>query len=155
MKGNPNRSLLEMIDKIETPNKYTVKFTLKEPDAWFVDRLASTSAWIIAKECVEKYGDLKRWESVVGTGPWMLDIYEPNAKLHFVRTNYFVTELPYVDVVELTVDPDPAAAFAAFVAGKYDFAPEYGMVIRRGDLAAAKQNIDRFLPTREYLVPTG
>jgi peptide/nickel transport system substrate-binding protein len=155
MKSNPNRALLEMVDKIETPDKYTVKFTLKEPNAWFVDRLASTSTWIIARECVEKYGDLKRWESVVGTGPWMLDRYEPNAKLHFVRSSYFLTELPYVDAVELTIDPDPAAAFAAFIAGKYDFAPEYGMVIRRGDLSIAKAHIDRFLPTREYLVPSG
>src|SRR5215831_5575136 len=112
MKGNPNRSLLEMIDKIETPDKYTVKFTLKEPDAWFVDRLASTSAWIIAKECVEKFGDLKRWESMVGTGPFVLDRYEPNAKFYFARTSYFVTDLPFVDAVELAIDPDPAAAFA-------------------------------------------
>src|SRR5215471_6302877 len=84
-KGNPNRTVLEMVDKVEAPDKYTVKFTLKEPNAWFVDRLASTSTWIIARECVEKYGDLKKWESVVGTGPWMLDRYESGARLTFVR----------------------------------------------------------------------
>ena len=60
MKGNGNRAILEMVDKVEAPDKYTVKFTLKEPNAWFVDRLASTSTWIIAKECVEKYGDFKK-----------------------------------------------------------------------------------------------
>ena len=68
-KGNPNRPVLDIVDKVEAPDKYTVKFTLKEPNAWFVDRLASTSTWIVARECVEKYGDLKKWESVVGTGP--------------------------------------------------------------------------------------
>src|SRR5207245_5809683 len=60
-KGNPNRALLEIVDKVEAPDKYTVKFTLKEPNAWFLDRMASTSTWIIARECVEKYGDLKKW----------------------------------------------------------------------------------------------
>src|SRR5499426_469761 len=78
--GNPNKGTLEVIDKIEAVDKYTVKFTLKEPYAWFLDALASTSTWIIAKESVEKFGDLKQWESVVGTGPWMLERYEPSVK---------------------------------------------------------------------------
>jgi len=158
-KGNPNRTVLDMVDKVEAPDKYTVKFTLKEPNAWFVDRLASTSTWIIARECVEKYGDLKKWESVVGTGPWMLERYEPGARLSFVRNpNCFYPQLPYVDSVELTIIPDSNAAFAAFLARKLDFGPEYGMTIRRGDIAAAKKRLGHWwlpLPTREFLVPSG
>src|SRR5881628_163924 len=155
-KGNPNRAVLEMVDKVEAPDKYTVKFTLKEPNAWFVDRLASTSTWIIARECVEKHGDLKKWESVVGTGPWMLERYEPTTKMSFVRNpNYFQSGLPYVDAVELTVDPDPASAFAAFVAGKYDFGPESGMAVRRSDLSVAKKKIGWYLQTRELLIDFG
>jgi len=46
----------------------------------FLDSLASPSTWIIAKEAVEQYGDLKRPESCVGTGPWMLERYEPNVR---------------------------------------------------------------------------
>jgi peptide/nickel transport system substrate-binding protein len=154
--GNPNRPVLEMVDKVEAPDKYTVKFTLKEPNAWFVDRLAATSTWIVARECVEKYSDLTKAESVVGTGPWMLERYEPNARIQFARNpNYFLPGLPYVDAVELTIQPDPAAAFAGFADGKYDFAPEYGMVIRRADLSVAKKRITRWLPTRDFLVPTG
>jgi peptide/nickel transport system substrate-binding protein len=158
-KGNPNRAVLDIVDKVEAPDKYTVKFTLKEPNAWFVDRLASTSTWIVARECVEKYGDLKKWESVVGTGPWMLERYEPGARLSFVRNpNCFYPGLPYVDSVELTITPDPNAALAAFLAGKYDFAPEYGMTLRRGDVAAAKKRLGHWwlpLQTREFLMPSG
>ena len=65
--------MLECVDKIEALDKYTVKFTLKEPFAWFLDVLAATSTWIVAKECVEKFGDLKKAEAVIGTGPWMLE----------------------------------------------------------------------------------
>jgi peptide/nickel transport system substrate-binding protein len=158
-KSNPNRAVLDIVDKVEAPDKYTVKFTLKEPNAWFVDRLASTSTWIVARECVEKYGDLKKWESVVGTGPWMLERYEPGARLSFVRNpNCFYPGLPYVDSVELTITPDPNAALAAFLAGKYDFAPEYGMTLRRGDVAAAKKRLGHWwlpLQTREFLMPSG
>jgi peptide/nickel transport system substrate-binding protein len=154
--GNPNRALLEMVERVDAPDKYTVKFTLREPNAWFVDRLAATSLWIVARECVEKYGDLKKPESVVGTGPWVLDRYEPNAKLQFVRNpGYFLPGLPFVDAVEVTIDPDPVAAGAAFAAGKYDFGPEYGMTIRRSDLVLAKKSISRWLPTRELLLPAG
>src|SRR5262245_15481042 len=67
--GNGNKPVLESVEKIDALDKYTVKFTLKEPNAWFLDLLASTSTWIVAKECVEKFGDLKKPESVVGTGP--------------------------------------------------------------------------------------
>src|SRR5438105_9767805 len=99
--GNPNKPVLEYVDKIEAVDKHTVKFTLKEPNAWFLDLLASTSTWIIAKECVEKFGDLKKVESVVGTGPWMLERWEPNVKISFVRhPNYFVSGLPYADAVD-------------------------------------------------------
>src|SRR2546426_1023062 len=93
--GNPNKPVLEYIDRIEAVDKYTVKFTLTEPNAWFLALLASTSTWIIAKECVEKFGDLRKVESVVGTGPWMLERWEPNVKLVYVRNpNYFVPGLP-------------------------------------------------------------
>jgi peptide/nickel transport system substrate-binding protein len=155
IKGNANRAILEMVDKVEAPDRYTVRFTLKEPNAWFVDRLASTSTWIVAREAVEQHGDLKKWESVVGTGPWMLERYEPNVKIVFVRNpHYFLPGLPHADGVEITLDPDPAAGFAAFLSGKYDFGPEYGMVVRRSDLDIARSRI-KGLATRDYIVVFG
>jgi len=152
---NPNRGTLEALDKIEVVDKHTVKFTMKEPFAWFVDALASTSTWIVAKESVEKFGDLKKPESVIGTGPWMLERYEPGTRMSFVRNpNYFVPGLPFVDNVEITIDTDPASGFAAFLAGKYDFGPEYGMVVRRSDLDVAKQRKPK-LQTKDYIVVFG
>src|SRR5262245_61854069 len=131
---NPNRGLLEQVDRIDVLDTHTVKFTLKEPFAWFLDSLASPSTWIIAKEAVEQYGDLKRPESCVGTGPWMLERYEPNVRSTWVRNpNYFISGLPYVDSVEVAIETDPASALAMWLAGRYDFAPEYGMVVRRSD----------------------
>jgi peptide/nickel transport system substrate-binding protein len=155
VKGNSNKFILETVDKVEAPDKYTVRFTLREPNAWFVDRLASTSTWIIAKECVDKFGDLKSPDSVVGTGPWMLQRYEPNVRISFVRNpNYFVPGLPYADGVEISLSADPAAGFAAFLSGAFDFGPEYGMVIRRSDLDIAKSRV-KGLGTRDYIVVFG
>jgi peptide/nickel transport system substrate-binding protein len=150
IKGNGNRPVLESVEKIDALDKYTVKFTLKEPNAWFLDMLASTSTWIVAKECVEKFGDLKKAESVVGTGPWMLERWEPNVKISYVRNpNYFVPGLPYADAVEVIIDKDPSSRLAAWLSGKLDFGPEYQQVVRRLDLDVAKQRKPG-LQTAEY-----
>ena len=150
IKGNGNRPVLEYVDRIDVLDKYTVKFTLKEPNAWFLDLLASTSTWIVAKECVEKFGDLRKAESVVGTGPWMLERWEPNVKLVYVRNpHYFVPGLPYADGIEASIDPDPSSRLAAWLAGKVDFGPEYQQVVRRLDLGMAQQRKPG-LQTAEY-----
>jgi peptide/nickel transport system substrate-binding protein len=153
--GNGNKGLLEQIDKVDAPDKYTVKFTLKEPFVWFPDALASTATWIVAREAVDKFGDLKKWESVVGTGPWMFERYEASVRMTFVRNpNYFIPGLPYADGIDVTLDPDPASGFANFLAGKYDFGPEYGMVVRRSDLELVKPRKPN-LQTRDYIVVFG
>ena len=150
IKGNPNRPVLESVDRIDVLDKYTVKFVLKEPNAWFLDMLASTSTWIIAKECVEKFGDLKKVESAVGTGPWMLERWEPNVKITYIRNpNYFVPGLPYADGVEMLIDKDPSSSLAAFLAGRTDFGPQYQQVVRQIDLAVVKQRKPG-LQTMEY-----
>jgi peptide/nickel transport system substrate-binding protein len=148
--GNPNKPVLEYVDRIDAVDKHIVKFTLKEPNAWFLDLLASTSTWIIARECVEKFGDLKKVESVVGTGPWMLERWEPNVKLVYVRNpNYFVSGLPYADGVELLIDKDPSSRLAAWLSGKTDFGPEYQHAVRWLDAPVAKQRKPG-LQTAEY-----
>ena len=148
--ANPNKPVLEYVDKIEAVDKHTVKFTLKEPNAWFLDLLASTSTWIVAKECVEKFGDLKKVESVVGTGTWILERWEPNVKLSYVRNpNYYFPGLPYVDNVELLIDKDPASRLATWLAGKTDFGPEYQHAVRWLDAPIARQRKPG-LQTAEY-----
>jgi peptide/nickel transport system substrate-binding protein len=44
-----------------------------------------TSMWIIAPEVVQQFGDLKRVETAIGTGPFILERYEPNVKTVFTR----------------------------------------------------------------------
>src|SRR6266540_1878424 len=153
--GNANAYMLSSVDKVEAPDKYTVKFTLKEPYVWFLDMLANSHAVaIIAKECVEKFGDLKKPESAVGSGPWMLDSYRPNVGYTFVRNpNYFVTGQPYIERIEVAVDEDNASRMAAFIAGKYDLGWEYQGVINRVDWVQIKDTLKQKRPrlqTAEY-----
>ena len=74
--GNPERQLLESVDRVEVVDRYTVKFLLHEPFVWLLDVLANAMCmWIIAPEVVEKDGDLKKVESAIGTGPFLLERY--------------------------------------------------------------------------------
>jgi peptide/nickel transport system substrate-binding protein len=155
LKGNANAYMLSSLDKVEAPDKYTVKFTLKEPYVWFLDMIANSHAVpVIAKECVEKFGDLKKAESVIGSGPWMLDSYRPNVGYTFVRNpGYFLTGLPYIDKIEVSVDEDNASRMAAFIAGKYDLGWEFQGVINRVDWVQIKDTLKQKRPrlqTAEY-----
>jgi peptide/nickel transport system substrate-binding protein len=155
IKGNPNRSMLGQVEKIDALDRYTVRFALNEPFGWFLDYLAATVMWVVPHEAVEQFGDLRRPEACIGTGPWMLERFEPNVRLTFVRNpNYFLPGLPYADAVEVTVDEDPSSRLAAWLAGKYDFAPEYGQCVRRLDLEVAKKQ-KRDLRTQDFVVLFG
>jgi peptide/nickel transport system substrate-binding protein len=155
VKGNPNRSMLEQVQKIEAIDRHTVKFTLAEPFAWFLDYLAATVMWVVPPEAVEKYGDLRRAEACIGTGPWVLERHDPNVRLTFVRNpNYFMPGLPYADGVEVAVDEDPSSRMSAWLAGAYDFAPEYGQCVRRLDLEVAKRQKPG-LQTQDFIVLFG
>ncbi len=61
LKGNPNRSVVDEIERVGAVDPYTVKFTTKKPFAWFLDGTAQLT--IHPKEVVEKFGDLKKPES--------------------------------------------------------------------------------------------
>jgi peptide/nickel transport system substrate-binding protein len=147
-KGNAYRSMMAALDKVEVVDKYTVKMTLREPYVWFLDMVANPMALaIIAKEAVEKFGDLKKPEAVIGTGPWMLDSYRPNVGVTYVRNpNYFLSGLPYIDKVEVNVDEDNASRMAAFIAGKYDIGWENPGGINRTDWVQIKDTLKQRRP---------
>jgi peptide/nickel transport system substrate-binding protein len=153
VKGNANAYMLKAVDKVEAPDKHTVKFTLKEPFVWFLDMLSNPHAVaIVAKEVVEKYGDLRKPETVIGTGPWVLDSYRPNVGLTYVRNpNYFVQGLPYIDRIEATVDEDNASRMAAFLSGKYDLGWEFPGTINRVDWVQIQDTLKQKRPKLQTL----
>ena len=148
VKGNPMAYMLSSVDRVEAVDRYTVKFVMKEPFSWLLDVLANPMAMaIVARECVEKFGDLKKAEAVVGTGPWMLDAYRPNVGLTFMRNpNYFVPGLPNIDRIDYLVDEDNASRMAAFLSGKYDLGWEFPGSINRTDWVQIKDTLRQKRP---------
>ncbi|MGH8058686.1 MAG: ABC transporter substrate-binding protein, partial [Candidatus Entotheonellia bacterium] len=141
-KGNPERQLLESVDRVEVVDRYTVKFALKEPFVWLLDILANAMMmWIVAPEVVAKYGDLKKVDTAIGTGPFILEQYEANVKSVFKRNpDYFRPGLPYVDGVEWLVVDDESTALAMYRTGQIDTGPWNNWMVRQQDLESLKQS---------------
>src|SRR4029450_8886395 len=141
-KANVVRDELERVERIEVVDRYTVKFLLKEPFVWLPTRLAdSSSMWIIAPEVVEKFGDLKKPESAIGTGPFILERYEPNVKTVFKRNPaYFLKDQPYIDGVEWLVPADESAGLALSRTGQIDCGPAPWWSVRQADLEALQKS---------------
>jgi len=151
-KANVLRYTLEPVDRVEVVDRYTVKFVLKEPFVWLTDRLASPSGmWIIAPEVVQKFGDLKTPESAIGTGPFLLERYEPNVKTVFKRNPaYFLAGQPYVDGVEWLVLEDESTGLAMYRTGKIDAGPWHWWSVRQADLESLKKSHPHLL-YRDFL----
>lgn len=132
-KENANRYMMNDLDRVEVLDKYRVKMTLKKPFAWFLDYVATPMALaIVAREAVEKFGDLKSAEASIGTGPWILEKHERNSRIIYVRNpDYFMPGLPYLDRLEAYEMEDKSTRLAAFLSGQLDVGPEfYGRVLR-------------------------
>ena len=151
-----NRYLLDSVDRIEVVDRYTVKFLLKEPYVWFLSVLAyPISMWIIAPEVVQQFGDLKKAETAIGTGPFILERYDPNVKTIFKRNpDYYRDGQPYVDAVEWLVIPDESTGLAMYRTGQLDCAPGINWAVRQQDLEALK-NTHPHLRYQDYLSQSG
>jgi peptide/nickel transport system substrate-binding protein len=139
--GNPLRFMLEPVHRVEVADRYTVKFLLKEPYVWLVDALAYPwGMWIIAPEVVQHFGDLKKPESAIGTGPFLLERYEPNVKTVFKRNpDYFRQGQPWVDGVQWLVLEDNSTGLAMYRTGQIDCGPWHNGTVRQQDLEALKK----------------
>jgi len=142
VEGNAERQLLESVDRVEVVDRYTVKFLLKEPFVWLLDILANAMCmWIIAPEVGKHYGDFKKVDTAIGTGPFVLEHYEPNVRLVFKRNpDYFREGLPYVDGVEWLVQEDESTGLAMYRAGQLDTGPGGNWQVRQADLEALQKS---------------
>lgn len=126
MSPNPKfqtRYYYELVDRIETPDKYTVRILLKELNAAFLDILTVRgTAIILPKEVVRQVGENEvPFELMIGTGPFTWEGYTPAVNGVFKKNpEFFRKDRPYLDGVEVHIIPESATRVAAFRAGELD-----------------------------------
>lgn len=127
-----------VVDKIETPDIFTVIFHLKRPSASFLALLASPFNYIYKADILAKD---PRWyeKNIMGSGPFTFVEYVPGS--HWVgkkNPNYFMKGRPYVDGYKAIFIRDTAPRVAAVRSGQ-------AMIEFRGFNPAARDDIVKAL----------
>lgn len=113
----PRGKAFEVVEKIETPDDYTLVLTLKYPSAELMDLLAAGSHLMLPKHVVEPLGSAKirKVEQAVGTGPFKAKSYDSGVGWELVKNPaYFRKGLPYLDGIRYYVVKDESTRFSAF-----------------------------------------
>ncbi len=115
------KSDVAQIASWDLPDKYTVKMTLKAPSSAFLSALGNINLHIVAKEVVEKNGDLKKVEA--GAGPFMLDTWTVDQQMKLKKfPDYWDKDHVYPDGITLQVIPDEASIVAGLRTGTIHYA---------------------------------
>ena len=122
------RARFDVVQSLDVVDRYTLRVTLKEPFAPFLNHLAaSTYVPILPREVEEKFKDFNRPEAMIGTGPFVLKSYQKGSQIAFERNpDYYMKGMPYLDGVVIEITPDAAARLSLLRAGKVDMGHMWG-----------------------------
>jgi peptide/nickel transport system substrate-binding protein len=124
------RARFDVVQSVEVLDRYTLRVTLKEPFAPFLNHLAaSTFVAILPREVEEKFKDFNRPEAMIGSGPFMVKSYQKGVQIVFERNpDYYVKGQPYLDGVVIEITPDGASRLSMLRAGKVDMGHMWGFL---------------------------
>jgi len=120
-----------LFQSVKALDRYTVEFKYDlsryHYQGWY-GSLATGNTWIVPREVVEQYGDLKDPTVQVGSGPYVLEDYVPGSSLAFTKNPYYwqmderypENRLPYIQNVNFLIISDVSTRLAGLRTGKID-----------------------------------
>ena len=102
---SPRQSQLEMVERVEVVDNYTVKFILKHPSPDFLPSLAWGTG-IVSPTAVEKYGKDFGTAAAVGTGPFKFVEWVKGDHILLERNDEYWGTKPYLDKVLIRIIPE-------------------------------------------------
>ena len=93
--GSPNAWRIADIDRIETPDDYTVVFHLKKPSRIFLLELAAGFSSILNPQAVQAAGREYGHRVVDGTGPFKLKYWRPGQEIVLERNDAYTWGPPF------------------------------------------------------------
>lgn len=109
------RSYLESMEAVD---ELTVKFTLSQPDIFFVQHIAEVP--MLAPAYSEEIGEEAIGTDIVGTGPYVFKSWEPDSQIVFERNENYWGERPEIDRIVFRTIPDATTRVAEMVNGTVD-----------------------------------
>lgn len=134
--ASPRYSDFESIDKIEAPDKYTVVFKLKQPDAAILPNF--TYGYIIPKHIWEKVDRTKVKQAdanknPVGNGPYKFVEWKPAERVVLEVNPYYYGRTPKIKRIIMSITPSQAVAMVKAETGEADL-----VAIPESDIARMK-----------------
>lgn len=119
--SHPRASSFSSIDSYSSPDEHTLVVKLKEVYVPILTPLSDKWTVIVPHEVVDKFGDLKRGDSIIGCGPFICQNADSSKGATLVRNpDYWRPDRPFLDKIVYTTILDEQAAHAAFRAGQAD-----------------------------------
>jgi peptide/nickel transport system substrate-binding protein len=110
----------EMVSKVEARDDYTVRFTLKYPDATFLGRVANYHAGhVVSKAAAEKLGD-RFGQSPIGTGPFAFAERVTQQYVKLVANDAYFRGAPKLAGITYRMIPSDSARELAFTSNEVD-----------------------------------
>jgi peptide/nickel transport system substrate-binding protein len=114
--GSTARVNFDIVDSIDTPDKYTIVFKLKIPYSGFADILGDRQTRIVPKDKLDSIATKPD-----GTGPFELAEFTPGDRIVLKKNpNYYVSGTPKLDGIVFRIMPETAARVAALETGAID-----------------------------------
>jgi peptide/nickel transport system substrate-binding protein len=130
------------------PWEVTLKTPVDPLNGWTALALSG----VFPTEVIARYGDMRDWRNVVGTGPFMLSDFVSGSSATLVRNpDYWQkdpvgpgkgNQLPYLDRIKMLVVTETSTAMAAFRTAKVDF--------MTGGATAALGSVLHYTPDLRY-----
>ena len=117
---NAQKAYLSVIDKVETPDPWTVRLVLSRPSAVLIHVLTWGDAAMVSPRTAA--GDATR---PVGTGPFRLKAWRRGDSITLERNDAYWGPKPRLRLMVLKFIADPTAAAAAMKAGDLDAFPGF------------------------------
>lgn len=113
------------VDTVEAPDPYTIRVTLKEPDASWQYAPAMFYSVIYEKSFAENAGAAfgRPATLVMGTGPWKVDNFNPTTGLELSAHDDYWGGKPPINRVSVKFFADNSSMALALRAGEIDIAP--------------------------------
>jgi ABC-type transport system substrate-binding protein/ABC-type amino acid transport substrate-binding protein len=139
-KFDQDPAVASLVAGIERVDDYTVRFVLNRPDPNFDYKMAVPAMAIHSPASLEAHGGGEELaQNPVGTGPYMVEAWEPGQPLTLTANLDYWGELPLIETVVITPVRDAAERYALLKAG------QVGLIenLSAEDLDALEENEDK------------
>jgi len=168
LKDNPSWLFSDHVESIEAVDPYTVRITLKEPNAAFLAMLVSPNFAVVDSKAVKEKGGTDApdadktdratdWlnQNSAGTGPFILKEWKEKEHVILERNPNYWRDPPAIDRIVIRDIPDPTAQLQALERGEVDIAQSLDVdLIARLRASGKAQIIEGYTLDMIYLAIT-